>query len=66
MIKCCTCFHAPEQHGEEGCGVVSIMAGPCQCEYKALTINQKRKTMGLPPLEDGDQTLQQYLKGELQ
>ena len=29
----CTCFHAPEQHDPSGCGVSTLMNGPCACKY---------------------------------
>lgn len=32
MIKC-ICVHAPEQHGDEGCFMVSVMSGPCKCPW---------------------------------
>ncbi len=29
----CTCVHAPEQHGPNGCTVVGIISGPCGCKW---------------------------------
>jgi hypothetical protein len=28
----CDCFHAPEEHGPEGCNIMGAMSGPCPCK----------------------------------